>query len=346
MGCGGMGSTHYKALRVLQNNTDVEVVALADSREEFLDKAAAYFPEAKKYDNGMDLIEKEDLDVVHICLPSYLHVSHAVAAMEKGCDVFVEKPVCLTTQEANEIQEVQKRTGRKIMVGHVVRFLSEYQYLKNVYDSKELGNLRCIMMQRVSGDVTWGYKDWFHDEELSGSVVLDLHVHDVDFLRYMLGEPDEFAVRATSFETGMINQIITDYRFGNVFVTAEGVWDVSSALKFEASYRAHFEKGTIVFNGGRNPKLIVYKADGTSEIPELDNDGDGVIPQNAGDEAAGVEEIRLSDLGAYYTEDEYFYDCVRNNKEIEVAPLSEGVKSVELALKEWEAAKAYIAKYQ
>lgn len=47
-------------------------------------------------------------------------------------------------------------------------------------------------MERISGDVKWGFEDWFHKEEKSGSVVLDLHVHDLDFLRYMLGEPDSF----------------------------------------------------------------------------------------------------------------------------------------------------------
>ena len=69
---------------------------------------------------------------------------------------------------------------------------------------------------------------------------MDLHVHDLDFLRYMLGEPDNFEVRATPFDSGMINQIITTYEFGNVFASVEGVWDISPALKFEASLPSVF----------------------------------------------------------------------------------------------------------
>lgn len=336
IGCGGMGTTHYLSLKALSAQMDLQVTALADCRKEFLDKAAAYFPEAKTYAYGMELIEQEELDVVHICLPSYLHVSHAVAAMEKGIDVLVEKPVCLTKEDAETILDAEKRTGRKVMVGQVVRSFDEYRYLKDAYDTGKYGKLKSIVMQRLSGDVCWGFEDWFHDEKRSGSVVLDLHVHDVDFLRYMLGEPDRFDVRATAFESGMINQIITTYEFGDVFATAEGIWDVSPAFAFRASFRACFEDATVVFDGRENPSLTVYKKDGTTEHPELHPE------YNVESDAAG---INISNLGPYYTEIKYFMECVRDNKPVETAPLIEGVKSVELALKEWEAAKAYIARH-
>lgn len=336
IGCGGMGTTHYLSLKALSSQMDVEVVALADCRKEFLDKAASHFPDARTYEMGMDLIEKEELDIVHICLPSYLHASHAIAAMEKGMNVFVEKPICLTHEDAEAILEAEKRTGRKAMVGQVVRSFDEYRYLKEVYDEKTFGKLRSIVMQRISGDVRWGFEDWFHDEKRSGSVVLDLHVHDLDFLRYMLGEPDNFDVRATAFDSGMINQIITTYEFGDVFASVEGVWDVSPALKFEASFRACFDEATVIFNGTKEPSLMVYKKDGTVEVPEL-------YPEYAvEDDSAG---INISNLGPYYTEIKYFIQCLMDGKPIEVAPVSEGVKSVELALREWEAAKAYVKKH-
>lgn len=121
IGCGGMGTTHYLSLKALSGKMDLEVVAIADCREEFLKKAAAYFPNARTYSYGMDMIEKEELDIVHICLPSYLHASHVVAAMEKKMNVFVEKPMCLTEKDTELILETEKRTGVKAMVGQVVR---------------------------------------------------------------------------------------------------------------------------------------------------------------------------------------------------------------------------------
>ncbi len=334
VGCGGMGTTHYLSLKALAEKEDVKVTAIADCRKEFLDKAAAYFPEAATYEYGMDLIEKEELDAVHICLPSYLHTDHAVAAMERGMDVLIEKPVCLTREDGSRLLEAQKRTGKKVLVGQVVRFTEEYQYLKEVYDSGKYGKLNSIVMNRIAGDVNWGFEDWFHDETKSGSVVLDLHVHDVDFLRYLLGEPDTFSVKATAFESGMVNQIVTTYDFGDTFAEAEGCWNVSTAVEFCASYRAGFEEALVDYNGSRTPSLIVYKKDGTKEVPEL------VKGYEAQSDAAG---INISNLGPYYNEIRYFVECVKDGRQIETAPLEEGVKSAELALREWEAAKEYIA---
>lgn len=336
IGCGGMGTTHYLSWKVLAEQEGVEIAALADCRGEFLDKAASYFPEAKKYEFGMDLIDNEELDIVDVCLPSYLHADHVIAALKKGMHVFVEKPVCLTREDCAALLDAEQRYGRKVMVGQVVRSFEEYKFLKEAYDTEKYGKLKSMVMQRISGDVKWGFDNWFHDEKRSGSVVLDLHVHDLDFVRYMLGEPDSFDVKATAFPSGMINQIVTSYEFGNVFVTAEGIWDTSPALKFYAAFRACFENGTLVFNSSQNPSLIVYKPDGTVETPELKAE------YAAESDVAG---INISNLGPYYTEIKYFLDHVKNDESIELAPLEEGVKSVELALQEWEAAKAYVEKH-
>ena len=94
IGCGGMGTTHNLSLKALSGKMDVEVTALADCRQEFLERAAKQWPQAKTYVTGRELLENEELDAVHICLTSYLHAEHAVLAMEKGMHVFCEKPVC------------------------------------------------------------------------------------------------------------------------------------------------------------------------------------------------------------------------------------------------------------
>ena len=81
IGCGGMGTTHNLSLKALSGKMDVEVTALADCRQEFLERAAKQWPQAKTYVTGRELLENEELDAVHICLPSYLHAEHAVLAM-------------------------------------------------------------------------------------------------------------------------------------------------------------------------------------------------------------------------------------------------------------------------
>ncbi|MDF2538609.1 MAG: oxidoreductase domain protein [Herbinix sp.] len=332
IGCGGMGTVHNLSLKALSQKYDLEVTALADCRQEFLDRAEKQWQCAAKFSQGMDLIQQADIDAVHICLPSYLHAEHAIAAMEKGMHVFIEKPVCLTAEDCNRLLEVHKKTGVKVMVGQVVRCFEEYGYLKTVYDNRSYGSLKSIVMHRLSSDTTWGYEDWFHDMKKSGSVVLDLHIHDLDFLRYMLGEPDSFQVHSTSFESGMPNQIITNYQFGDVFAVAEGTWDISTKMPFEAYFRACFEEATMVYSSLHEPNLVVYHKDGTVTIPKLHQE------YKVKDTTAG---INLSELGPYYTEIKYFYECLSSNRPIELAPLSEGIKSVQLALKELEYSKDY-----
>lgn len=336
IGCGGMGRTHYLALKELSGSMDIEVTALSDCREEYLNNAAQEWPRAVLYETGMELISKAELDAVHICLPSYLHAGHAAAAMKKGMHVFVEKPVCLTEEDCEMLQKTERETGALVMVGQVVRYFDEYKKLKEIYESGKYGRLKSLMMRRLSGDVIWGYENWFHDEEKSGSVVMDLHVHDVDFLRYLLGEPDDFSVKATAFEDGMVNHIVAQYRFGTAFAQAEAIWDESVAFPFQAEYRAYFEKGTVM---GRDGEVTVY------EKGEAGKKGRAVkvelTPEfTAEDDSAG---INISMQGPYFSEIKDFYTCIKEKRPIETAPLKEAVKSALLAREEWKAAKQYIS---
>lgn len=88
-----------------------------------------------------------------------------------------------------------------------------------------------------------------------------------------------------------------------------------------------------MFDGAKTPALAVYKNDGSIEVPEL------VREYNVENDAAG---INISNLGPYFTEIKYFVECLLNDKEIQLAPLSEGVKSVELGLRELEAARKFV----
>ena len=189
IGVGGMGFTHVKALKSLAEEMDLQVVAIADLQEKYQKRAKEEWPEAAIYAEGAELLEKEQLDAVHICVPSYKHAELAIQAMNKGIDVLVEKPACLKEEDCERMLAAKEANHVSVMVGQVVRFFPEYRYLREAYKNQTFGKLKSLSMQRLSGNVTWGYEDWFHDEEKSGSVVLDLHIHDLDFLRYTFGDP-------------------------------------------------------------------------------------------------------------------------------------------------------------
>lgn len=317
IGCGFMGGMHSACYKVIEG---AEVVAVADVRKEKAEEIAKIHG-AEIFSTGDELIEKADVDVIDICLPTYLHTSHAVKAMKAGKNVFIEKPVCLTPEEGKLLLKTQEETGAKVQVGQVIRMWDEYVWLKNVTEKQEYGKIRSAVFKRLSSTPRWGWENWLHQPEKSGSVALDLHIHDVDFMRYLMGEPESVKAATERNEKGVIEQIFATFTYPEAVVTVEGCWDYPDDFPFEAAFRVKFEKATVVLDGSG---LTVYYNDGGQFKPEI-------VPAFEGDNNIGGN---LSSLGGYYNELKYFIDNLSAGKPLTIAPLCEGVKSVNLALDE------------
>ncbi len=323
IGAGFMGGMHAACYSELSEN--VKVVAVADVVNENAVSMAEKFG-AKVYADGMDLIDNAEVDIIDICLPTYLHTKYAIKAMEKGKAVFIEKPICLNMDEAKLLLDTQEKTGAKIMVGQCIRLWDEYLWLKNIIDSGTYGKVISGVFKRLSPKPTWAWENWLHKVECSGSVALDLHIHDADFIRYIMGEPQSLASAVARDSDGVIQQIFTTYTYPNAIITAEGVWDYPAGFPFCMEYRVKFERATVVYNSGSNPALVVYPVEGEKIVPELEKD---FVDSN---EIGG----NISSLSGYYNELKYFTERLQNGLPLEIAPLDEGIKSVELVLKEIE----------
>lgn len=321
-GCGGIGMMHAKALRILSKIADVEVTAIADGRKVCRNNLKQLWENAAEYENAMEMIHHADADCVYICLPSYLHTEHAVWAMKRGKHVFIEKPVCLKREETELLLKTQNETGKEVMIGQVVRWFPEYRTLKRIYEEKTFGKMKSITMNRICGRPQWSFENWFVDLEKSGSVVMDLHIHDLDFLRSMLGEPDHNTVRGTKFEDGMPNQVLTILDYKDVFAVVEGCWDVSTALPFKSYYRACFETATIEYDGSREQPLLIFRQDGEKE--EIKMEVEDIPCDGAG--------INISDVRPYFEEDRYFINCISSEKPVEQSDLADGVASARLGI--------------
>lgn len=328
LGAGFMGNMHaacYNALKDL----NVKVTAVADVYSENAHELAQKFEGITVYNSGNELIENSDVDVVDICLPTYLHTEHAVLAMKKGLSVFCEKPVCLKESEMELLLQTEKETGAKVMVGQVIRLWTEYAWLKKVISNGEYGKVLSGVFQRVSSKPTWAMENWIHQPELSGGVAVDMHVHDVDFVRYILGDPDKIQASAYRDENGFISQIFSLYNYGNnTAVAIEAGWDYPEKFPFSATFRVKLEKATIVLSD----KLTVYTDEGDVFSPELDE------KFTADSDVGG----NVSSLGGYFNELKYFVEGLQGKNDLSVAPLSEGIKSVRLVKKEIEIAGGLI----
>lgn len=322
IGAGFMGEMHLACYQALAEQ-GIKITAVSDlvfeKAESVAEKTGAII-----YANGMDLIENADVDVIDICLPTYLHTDHAVAAMKKRKAVFIEKPVCLNEEESELLLRVEKEAGVPVMVGQCIRLWSEYAWLKETIDTKVYGDIISGVFKRISSLPTWSWENWLHKPECSGSVALDMHIHDADYIRYVLGEPNKVSAIASRDKDGVIQQLFSIYNFDKAVISAEVCWDYPSSFPFCMEYRIKFEKATAVFNSSVNPSLVVYLQSGGSIVPELEKEFE--YENNLGG--------NVSSLGGYYNELKYFYQKILESKPIEIAPLSEGVKSVLLVLKE------------
>ena len=328
IGCGFMGGMHsacYAALAGL----GVKVTAVADVRRDYAEKIAG---DAEIYATGMELIEKADVDVVDVCLPTHLHAAHAVAAMKAGKNVFVEKPIAFKDEDMELILKTEAETGAKVQVGQVIRQWTEYIWLKKVVDAGTFGKVQHGMFRRLSSRPEWAWEGWLHQVDKSGGVAVDMHVHDVDFVRYILGEPDVVKAHAHRDAEGVIQQINAVYGYGDkVSVAVESGWDYPASFPFTADFRVKFEKATVIGGGG---VVNVYPLGGAAYQAELEEEfqGDNEIGGN------------ISSLGGYYNELKYFVEGLQGKNDLSVATVAEAIKSVQLVKREIEAAGGLIVK--
>lgn len=329
IGCGFMGGMHAACYTALES-LGVKVTAVADVRPDFAQKLAG--EGTAIYETGMDLIAKGDVDVVDICLPTHLHTAHAVAAMRAGKHVFIEKPICIKEEEMELLLATEKETGVKVQIGQVIRQWTEYMWLKETVDSGVYGKVLHGQFRRLSSLPTWAWEGWLHNVENSGGVAIDMHIHDVDFVRYILGNPDTIKAHAYRDDAGVIQQINALFGYGNnVSISVEAGWNYPADFPFTADFRVKFEKATAVLANG---VLTVYP-----------NEGGAVVPQLA-EEFAGDNDIggNVSSLGGYYNELKYFVEGLQGKNDLSVATMAEAIQSVKLVKKEIAAAGGLIAK--
>ena len=124
IGVGGISGAH---IPVWESMEDVELTALCDIRQERMEP----YPEKHHYTKLDEMLKNEELDILDICLPTYLHADYAVRAMEKGIHVLCEKPVSLKSEDVERVYSTAHRMHVNFMVAHVLRFWPEYMLLEN-----------------------------------------------------------------------------------------------------------------------------------------------------------------------------------------------------------------------
>ena len=281
IGLGSMGSTH---LDIYSKIKEVEVIAIADSIQSRLDgssKAEGNISgqaeggvtglRAIKDRDGMELIENTDIDIVDICVGTDLHFTFVEAALSKGKHVLVEKPLARTYDEAKKIIQLAEQSSKYVMSAMCLRYWPAWVFLKEAIDSNAYGKCLSLNFKRQTSFPGGAF---YSDHNQCGGALLDLHVHDTDFVNYCLGLPEAVFSQGYKGPSGGIDHIATHYIYNqsdlSPLVSSEGSWTMQEGYGFNMSYTANFENGTLsylleqdetlkLFRSGSEPELINLK---------------------------------------------------------------------------------------
>ena len=297
IGIGGMGFVHFGCYKKMAG---IEI-AVADIRVDMA-KDKIKDESIPVYASYEEMIKAEKPDFVDVCTPSYMHADMAIKAMELGCHVICEKPMSISSAEAKRMIDAKEKYGKKLMIAHVVRFMSPYVYLKSVIDSGELGKPVHIIMHRLSEAPKWSWENWMLDTKKSGGVTLDLSIHDIDFTQYVFGKPNSVSATYRDLKDNT-NYVDTTFFYDGFTVETVGAW-YDAKIPFRAEYLAVFENGYVQSRCGT---VIKNGEEVSLEMTETSEDTG----------------INLSGADGYADEIAYFINCINNDKEPErVTPVS------------------------
>jgi len=194
LGAGGFGNIHLEGYL---KNPNCELIAVCSRTKNHAENAAKKFSVRKVYygeNSWKTMLKSEKLDAVSICTPNYLHAPMALEALSNGIHVLCEKPIFINREELEELDNMIKATNLVFMTSFQKRFNPLIPLLKSIIDDEILGNIILVKyyFSHYGPYTSWkalSEEKWFFDSDMAGGgVLLDLGVHCIDILHYLIGD--------------------------------------------------------------------------------------------------------------------------------------------------------------
>lgn len=226
------------------------------------------------YDSLDKLLADNSIDLIDICNPTDQHPSTTIAALEAGKHVLVEKAIALSEADADRMLAAAKRSGKLLMVAHVLPFFDEFAFAAEMVRSGKHGKLLGAHFTRVIAKPDWSAE--IGDASKTGGPAVDLHIHDTHFIGLIAGVPKQV------FSTGVVDgdavtYLTTQYLYGpgGPSVTCSSGAVAMPGRPFVHGFEIFLEKATLSLNSAGVP-LTVYDAEGKTRQPQFPGGGDPV----------------------------------------------------------------------
>ena len=260
IGYGFMGQTHAKNIIAHPNATLSAIFSLPNKPVE-ITGVSVYTEEWR------DVINDEDVDAVVIATPTTTHLEIATYAAQKKKQIFLEKPMARTVEQCQQIIDAAKEHNVNLFIAHVLRFFPAYENGKNNAIEENIGGLKMIRAIRYSTHPNWSV--WFFDEEQSGSVILDLSIHDIDFSMWVMNGGNEsnpvveVYCQARKFPEMKINTYamsMTTLKFKNGQIAyCEASWMAENTYGFGTNTEIIGDAGIITYSSNDKKPLHFFE---------------------------------------------------------------------------------------
>ncbi|EFM10682.1 oxidoreductase domain protein [Paenibacillus curdlanolyticus YK9] len=324
----GTGSISECHLNAYARNANARIVAICDVNEERARKVADKYGADKVFTDYNQMFADSDIDAISICTWNNTHAPISIAALEAGKHVLVEKPLSRTVEEALAIEQAVRTSGKLLQVGFVRRYDPNVQMLREFADRGEFGEIYYAKASTIRRLGNPG--GWFADVERSGGgPLIDLGVHIIDLVWYLMGRPKATTVSGNVYaKLGNRSNVkhLSFYKAADYDASKNTVEDLASAvIRFEngaslmvdVSFTLHAKKdeGSVKLYGNKgsfeiDPEVFIV----TEKYDTILN----IEPQV--DSKAG-----FSANAAFQNEIDHFIDCIVNGTE-QISPVEDGVE--------------------
>ncbi|MCU6712627.1 Gfo/Idh/MocA family oxidoreductase [Paenibacillus sp. J5C_2022] len=236
IGLGRFAQLHAHIWRQLPH---VQITALCDRDEDRFAPFREWFPDATCYTDWQEMLASQPFDAVDILTPEHMHAEPAIAAMEVGAHVFVEKPIAHHADAAEAMIRTARQRGRMLMIGHVLRFDPRYIAMKQELQRGAYGSIRSIYAKRNNGTIYFPIYNRVNPVYILG-------IHDIDLMHwYMEDEVREvYTVRSSRDDGGPADMswAMLTFRRGGIGIL-ENNWLVPQGAPSETDIRMEITTG-------------------------------------------------------------------------------------------------------
>lgn len=322
VGAGGMAGVHAQCYSDIEN---AQLVGVMDIRAEAA-QALANRHDAKAYTDFDLMLSETRPDVVDVCCPTPWHAGYVCEAAKRAAELGIrgistEKPMARTLEECHKMTVACEQAGIPLFVAQVVRFFPEYLLAKSQVDAGAIGKPAAIRTMR-GGPMPRAWNDWYAQFDLSGGLILDLIVHDFDWLRWTFGEVERVYARGlTDSKLPAFDYALVTLRFkSGAIAHVEGTWNDPTGFKVKLEIAG--DEG-----------LLEYNFNQPTGVPL------GIALRDADETRAGVA-LPESPTGnePYQLELAHFLDCIERGVTPSITP-KDGTEAVRIALAAIESAR-------